>query len=95
MNYGTDQLDAARASLSRLYTAIRGLPESGPAAYTYYENRFATAMDDDFNTPEAIAVLFELAGDINRIRKTQSDATAAPLGALLRRLGNTLGLIAR
>ena len=34
-------------------------------------------MDDDFNTPEAIAILFELAGDINRIRKTQSDASAA------------------
>jgi cysteinyl-tRNA synthetase len=93
LNYGTDQLDAARASLSRLYTAIRGLPDAGPAAYTYYENRFAAAMDDDFNTPEAIAVLFELAGDINRIRKTQSDSAAAPLGALLQRLGNVLGLL--
>ncbi|WMP18179.1 cysteine--tRNA ligase [Thiothrix lacustris] len=93
LNYGTDQLDAARASLSRLYTAIRGLPESGPAAYTYYENRFIAAMDDDFNTPEAMAVLFELAGDINRIRKTQSDASAAALGALLQRLGNVLGLL--
>jgi cysteinyl-tRNA synthetase len=93
LNYGTDQLDAARASLSRLYTAIRGLPESGPAAYTYYEKRFIAAMDDDFNTPEAIAVLFELAGDINRIRKTQSDASAAALGALLQRLGNVVGLL--
>ncbi|WGZ96090.1 MAG: cysteine--tRNA ligase [Candidatus Thiothrix putei] len=93
LNYGTDQLDAARASLSRLYTAIRGLPESGPAAYTYYENRFIAAMDDDFNTPEAITVLFELASDINRIRKTQSDAAAAALGALLQRLGNVLGLL--
>lgn len=93
LNYGTDQLDAARASLSRLYTAIRGLPDAGPAAYTYYENRFAAAMDDDFNTPEAIAVLFELASDINRIRKTQSDSAAAPLGALLQRLGNVLGLL--
>ncbi len=93
LNYGLDQLDAARASLSRLYTAIRGLPESGPAAYTYYEKRFIAAMDDDFNTAEAIAMLFELAGDINRIRKTQSDAAAAALGALLRRLGNVLGLL--
>ncbi|UJS22737.1 cysteine--tRNA ligase [Thiothrix winogradskyi] len=93
LNYGTDQLDAAHASLSRLYTAIRGLPEAFPAAYTDYENRFVAAMDDDFNTPEAIAVLFELASDINRIRKTQSDATAASLGALLQRLGNILGLL--
>jgi len=93
LNYGTDQLDAAHASLSRLYTAMRGLPESLPAAYTDYEKRFIAAMDDDFNTPEALAVLFELASDINRIRKTQSDATAASLGALLQRLGNTLGLL--
>ena len=50
-------------------------------------------MDDDFNTPEAIAVLFELAGDINRIRKSQSDAAAAPLGTLLQRLAGILGLL--
>jgi cysteinyl-tRNA synthetase len=93
LNYATDQLDAARASLARLYTALRGLPEAGAAFYTYYENRFNEAMDDDFNTPEAIAVLFELAGDINRIRKTQSDATAAPLGALLQKLAGILGLL--
>ncbi|MDD5395469.1 MAG: cysteine--tRNA ligase [Thiothrix sp.] len=93
LNYSTDQLDAARASLTRLYTAIRGLPEAGPAGYTYYENRFDAAMDDDFNTPEAIAVLFELSTDINRVRKTQSDAAAAPLGALMQKLGNSLGLL--
>jgi len=93
LNYSTDQLDAARASLTRLYTAIRGLPEAGPAGYTYYENRFDAAMDDDFNTPEAIALLFELSTDINRVRKTQSDAAAAPLGALMQKLGNSLGLL--
>jgi cysteinyl-tRNA synthetase len=93
LNYSTDQLDAARASLTRLYTAIRGLPEAGPAGYTYYENRFDAAMDDDFNTPEAIAVLFELSTDINRVRKTQSNAAAAPLGALMQKLGNSLGLL--
>jgi cysteinyl-tRNA synthetase len=69
------------------------LPESFPAAYTDYEKRFIAAMNDDFNTPEAIAVLFELASDINRIRKTQSDAAAACLGTLLQRLGNILGLL--
>lgn len=93
LNYATDQLDAAHASLARLYTSLRGLPDAGAAAYTYYERRFNEAMDDDFNTPEAIAVLFELAGDINRIRKTQSDAAAAPLGALLQKLGGILGLL--
>ncbi|MBJ6610554.1 MAG: cysteine--tRNA ligase [Candidatus Thiothrix moscowensis] len=93
LNYSTDQLEAARASLTRLYTAMRGLPEAGAAMHTDYEQRFNAAMDDDFNTPEAIAVMFELARDINRIRTTQSDPAAAPLGALLKLLGKTLGLL--
>ncbi len=93
LNYSTEQLDAARASLTRLYTALRGLPESGSSSGTAYESRFKAAMDDDFNTPEAVAVLFELASDINRIRKTQSDGAAAPLGALLKRLADILGLL--
>lgn len=94
LNYATDQLDAARASLNRLYTSLRGLPEEGGAAmHTDYERRFSTAMDDDFNTPEAITVMFELARDINRIRTTQSDWAAASLGALLKLLGKTLGLL--
>ncbi|MBU0655813.1 MAG: cysteine--tRNA ligase [Gammaproteobacteria bacterium] len=93
LNYATDQLDAARASLNRLYTALRGLPEAGAAMHTDYERRFSAAMDDDFNTPEAIAVMFELARDINRIRTTQSDWAAASLGALLKLLGKTLGLL--
>lgn len=93
LNYSTDQLDAARASLTRLYTAIRDLPEIGAAMHTDYERRFNLAMDDDFNTPEAIAVMFELSHDINRIRTTQSDTAAAPLGALLKFLGKALGLL--
>lgn len=93
LNYATEQLDAANASLTRLYTALRGLPESGAAAGTDYEQRFRQAMDDDFNTPEAMAVMFELARDINRIRTEQSDRTAAPLGALLCLLGKALGLL--
>jgi cysteinyl-tRNA synthetase len=72
---------------------MRGLPEAGAAMHTDYEQRFNAAMDDDFNTPEAIAVMFELARDINRIRTTQSDPAAAPLGALLKLLGKTLGLL--
>lgn len=93
LNYATDQLDAATASLNRLYTALRGLPEVGAANGTAYEQRFHAAMDDDFNTPEAMAVLFELARDINKVRSTQSDPAAAPLGALLKRLGWVLGIL--
>ena len=93
LNYSTEQLDHARASLNRLYTALRSLPEAGAAQQTAYERRFREAMDDDFNTAEALAVLFELASDINRVRKEQSDEAAASLGALLQLLGSILGLL--
>jgi cysteinyl-tRNA synthetase len=59
-------------------------------------------MDDDFNTPGALAVLFELARDINKLRelepapaKAGGSAQAVPLGATLRRLGGVLGLLQR
>jgi cysteinyl-tRNA synthetase len=49
-------------------------------------------MDDDFNTPEALAVLFDLVREVNRLRR-ESDSAAAPLGAELRRLGGILGIL--
>ena len=64
--------------------------EGGAAAA--YEEKFHAAMNDDFNTPGALAVLFELARDINKLREDDT-ATAAPLGAALRRLGGVLGLL--
>ncbi|MEK7711724.1 MAG: DALR domain-containing protein, partial [Pseudomonadota bacterium] len=59
-----------------------------------YEQRFNDAMGDDFNTPVAVAALFDLARDINRLRAVEP-ARAAALGALLCRLGGVLGLLAR
>ncbi|MHB8915545.1 MAG: cysteine--tRNA ligase [Thiobacillus sp.] len=87
LNYSDAHLDDARASLTRLYIALRG---SATAAEDIdwalpQAARFQAAMNDDFNTPEAIAVLFELAGEANR-----GDAPAAQL---LRALGATLGLL--
>ena len=64
--------------------------EGGAAAA--YEEKFHAAMNDDFNTPGALAVLFELARDINKLREDDT-AAAAPLGAALRRLGGVLGLL--
>ncbi len=93
LNYSTEQLDAARASLTRLYTAVRGLPAAEVASQSEFEVRFRNAMDDDFNTPEAISVLFELASEINRVRKAQGDTAAAPLGRLLQHLAGMLGLL--
>lgn len=92
LTYADDQLDAANQALERLYTALRGLPEGVPAAAGDWEMRFRAAMDDDFNTAEALAVLFELAREVNRARQTDP-ATAAALAARLRRLGGVLGLL--
>jgi cysteinyl-tRNA synthetase len=92
LNYGDEQLDNARAALTRFYTALRGLPEAPAAEGEALEDRFHAAMQDDFNTPEALAALFELVREINRARGEDPDRAAA-LGALLRRLGGLLGIL--
>ncbi len=92
LNYGEDQLENARAALTRFYTALRGLPMVEPAGDQPAEAKFHAAMRDDFNTPEALAALFELVRDINRVRPSDPDLAAA-LGALLRKLGEMLGLL--
>ena len=92
LNYDDSQLDGARAALTRLYTALRGLPAAEPAGGEQARERFAAAMNDDFNTPEALAVLFELAREVNRLRGSELQAAAA-LGAELRELAGVLGLL--
>ncbi|MCG7954006.1 MAG: class I tRNA ligase family protein, partial [Candidatus Thiodiazotropha endolucinida] len=92
LNYDTEHLDNARGALTRFYTALRGLPEGESAGGESFKSRFHEAMDDDFNTPEALAVLFDLAREINRIKETSVE-DAASLGALLRALGGMLGLL--
>jgi cysteinyl-tRNA synthetase len=93
LNYADAQLDNARGALTRLYTALRGLPETTPAAAPAARERFHAAMQDDFNTPEALAVLFDLARDVNKAREAGDAATAAALAATLRELGGLLGLL--
>lgn len=95
LNYSTEQLDNARASLTRLYTALRDLPAAKAPLDTAVEQRFRAVMDDDFNTPEAMAILFELAREVNRLRMEQDDMAAAETGALLKRLAGILGLLER
>ena len=92
LNYGDEQLDNARAALTRFYTALRGLPQADVATDDPFEARFHAAMEDDFNTPEALAVLFELTREINRTR-VEDMPRAATLAASLRRLGGVLGLL--
>ncbi|HHJ14301.1 MAG TPA: cysteine--tRNA ligase [Gammaproteobacteria bacterium] len=93
LNYTDENLEQARGALQRLYTALRGLdidPEAAPE--TDYAARFMAAMNDDFNTPEALAVLFELARAVNRARDA-GEASLGRLAATLYVLGGRLGLL--
>ncbi|MCU7808451.1 MAG: cysteine--tRNA ligase [Candidatus Thiodiazotropha sp. (ex Semelilucina semeliformis)] len=92
LNYDTEHLDNARAALTRFYTALRGLPEAESAGGEAYEARFHEAMDDDFNTPEALAVLFDLVREINKLKESDVTAAAA-LAGVLKQLGAVLGIL--
>jgi cysteinyl-tRNA synthetase len=89
-NFSDQLLDDARTALRRLYTALDGigLPEAKMAIDWAQPQAaaFKAAMDDDFNTPGALAVLFELANEVNRSRSAES-------AALLRALAGTLGVL--
>ena len=86
LNYSDAHLDDAKGALTRLYTALKATPvEVADVDWnTSHAARFKAAMDDDFNTPEAVAVLFELANEANR---TQSNEAATQLKALAGLLG--------
>jgi cysteinyl-tRNA synthetase len=91
LNYADVNLDDAKQALSRLYTALRGLTVDVVATPDWdepYAQRFRAAMDDDFNTPGACAVLFDLAAELNRTRSPE-------LARQLRALGGVLGLLQR
>ncbi|UKA05461.1 cysteine--tRNA ligase [Photobacterium damselae subsp. damselae] len=93
LNYSEDNLKQARSALERLYTSLRGLDTSVEAAGgEEFVARFKEAMDDDFNTPEAYSVLFDMAREINRL-KTDDVAAASVLGARMRELADVLGLL--
>jgi cysteinyl-tRNA synthetase len=90
-NFSDANLDDARNALRRLYTALEAagdeLPATGPIDWAQPQAAaFKAAMDDDFNTPGAVAVLFELAAEVNRSRSRDA-------ALLLRGLGGTLGLL--
>ena len=88
LNYSDAHLDDARAALKRLYTALNAVK---PATVDIdwvnpFALRFKAAMDEDFGTPEAMAVLFELAGEVNKTGSVE-------LAGLLKSLGACLGLL--
>ena len=89
LNYSDAHLDDARAALKRLYTALSLVSVDPVVTIDWshpFARRFRAAMDEDFGTPEAVAVLFDLASEVNRSKD-------AALAGLLRALGGTLGLL--
>ena len=94
LNYSDKHLDEGKAALTTLYTALRGLDINDGAEDAEFEKHFTAAMDDDFNTPKAVAALFVLACEINRERDSDP-STASKLASILKRLAGYLGLLER
>ncbi|QBQ56250.1 cysteine--tRNA ligase [Nitrosococcus wardiae] len=105
LNYTEQQLDTAQAAVTRLYTALRGMPwgdvpipaqgAGGKLAEgdDPFVQRFREAMDDDFNTPEALALLNEIRHELNRAREEGDKDKVRYLARLLPSLGAILGLL--
>jgi len=93
LHYSEENLQASSSSLQRLYQALKDLPVINQAlTHSDYEIDFMSAMDDDFNTPKAFAILFQLSHEVQRLKLTDLDA-AASHGALLKSLGNLIGIL--
>ena len=95
VDYSEDNLVEASATLDRLYQSLRGLNESDFSSKTLeqsYVSRFKSSMDDDFNTPEALAVMFDLVRELNVARTGESEKVAS-LATTLKILGETLGIL--
>ena len=92
LNYSDEQLNDARAALTRLYTALRGCDGLDAAIDGEYKARFEQAMDDDFNTPVALSVLFDLARELNSAKEAKSEKVQI-LAATLKQLSALLGIL--
>lgn len=92
LNYSQENLDQARSSLERIYTALRGVePVECELEGNEYIAKFRKAMNDDFNSPEALPVVFEVAKELNRVKESDSEK-AGHLAFVLRSLGEILGI---
>ncbi|WP_039056147.1 cysteine--tRNA ligase [Enterobacter sp. Bisph1] len=98
LNYSEDNLKQARSALERLYNALRGTDSNSAQGGHFeqgelYVKRFCEAMDDDFNTPEAYSVLFDLAREVNTLKNSGNAAGANAAAKTLRELAGVLGLL--
>ncbi len=95
LNYSTDNLNQARSSLERIYTALRdvSVPENFALdRKSAYVEQFCQAMDDDFNIPQALVVLFEIAKELNVVKDDNTEQ-AIKLAATLKALGGVIGVL--
>lgn len=93
LNYSEENLKLAHSALERLYTALRGTDANAKAAGgEQFIEAFKAAMDDDFNTPGALSVLFDMARELNKLKAEQDPQTDA-FAARLRELAGVLGLL--
>jgi cysteinyl-tRNA synthetase len=95
LNFSDENITGAKSALKRLYTSYRGIPiDKGTLTRNIsdFENRFNSALDDDFNTPIALSILFEIAKQIN-INRKEDLKQAKTLAQLLIKLGNCIGIL--
>lgn len=96
LNYTTENLDNARLALKRLYGALQGATPAGQISEAWmriWEEKYLSAMDDDFSTPQAFAVLFELATELNKAKAQKDDELAGQLSAILLNFAGRLGIL--
>ena len=91
LNYSDEQLDEAQAALTRLYTALRGVDITESELDNNHIARFEHAMDDDFNTPVAVSILFDIARELNKSKDTSGNKQS--LAATLKHLASILGIL--
>ncbi len=92
VHYSENALALAHGALQRFYNTLRDLPAAPPLSHSEFEKRFIAAMDDDFNTPIAFAVLFDLTHEIQRLRDKDL-SLAAQHASLLKLLGSVFGIL--
>ncbi len=96
LNYSTDNLTQARASVERIYTSLRDVNIESDYVInkdSSFVKQFCQAMDDDFNTPQALAVLFEISKELNVAKAASNNALAIDLASTLVALGEIVGLL--
>ena len=93
LSYSKENLSNSRMALERFYLTIRSLPITEKKESSGYTEQFCKAMDDDFNTPTAFAVLFKMTQEINRLRDANHIKKAGKLAVELKYLGNIFGLL--